>query len=140
MHCFLCQWSYLHVGSNVEMNKEFESVIEKEFEMTDLGHMKYFLELEVKQLKTDIFVSQERYAEEILRKFSWAAPRDFQIFPNRTLEQRHVFFLHTNILTIAIYMNSCSQASLDRDHKYDVLTCRFVFINNKKRNYFLYQL
>jgi len=37
--------------------------------MTDLGLMKYFLGLEVIQGKDGIFVSQERYAEEILKKF-----------------------------------------------------------------------
>ena len=37
--------------------------------MTDLGLMKYFLGLEVIQGKDGIFVSQERYAEEVLKKF-----------------------------------------------------------------------
>ena len=37
--------------------------------MTDLGLMSYFLGLEVKQGKDGIFVSQEAYAKEILRKF-----------------------------------------------------------------------
>jgi Reverse transcriptase (RNA-dependent DNA polymerase) len=41
----------------------------KEFEMTDLRLMKYFLGLEVKQHKKSIFISQEDYAKEILKRF-----------------------------------------------------------------------
>ncbi|XP_047326490.1 secreted RxLR effector protein 161-like [Impatiens glandulifera] len=43
--------------------------MKKEFEMTDLGLMKYLLGLEVKQSEEGIFISQERYALEILKKF-----------------------------------------------------------------------
>jgi hypothetical protein len=37
-----------------------------EFEMTDLGMMRYFLSLEIKQEKLGIFVSQGAYAQKIL--------------------------------------------------------------------------
>jgi Reverse transcriptase (RNA-dependent DNA polymerase) len=40
-----------------------------EFEMTDLGMMRYFLGLEIKQEKSRIFVSQGAYARKILQKF-----------------------------------------------------------------------
>jgi Reverse transcriptase (RNA-dependent DNA polymerase) len=40
-----------------------------EFEMTDLIMMRYFLGLEIKQEKSEIFVSQGAYAREILQKF-----------------------------------------------------------------------
>jgi len=60
------------MGNDVELTKKFKRTMEKEFEMTDLGHMRYFLGLKVKQLETGIFVSQERYAEDILSKFKMA--------------------------------------------------------------------
>ena len=41
-----------------------------EFEMTDIGIMSYYLGLEVKQMEEDIFISQESYKKEILRKFN----------------------------------------------------------------------
>jgi len=59
----------IFTGNNVELIEAFKEVIEKEFKMTDLGLMKYFLGLEVVQGKDDIFVSQDRYAEEVLKKF-----------------------------------------------------------------------
>ena len=36
--------------------------MESEFEMTDLGLMKFFLGIEVKQSKNGIFISQSKYA------------------------------------------------------------------------------
>ncbi|XP_016747466.1 secreted RxLR effector protein 161-like [Gossypium hirsutum] len=40
--------------------------------MTNLGLMKYFLGLEVRQEETGIFVSQKAYAKEILKKYKMA--------------------------------------------------------------------
>ena len=37
--------------------------------MTDMGLLKFFLGLEVKQGETCIFISQEKYAKEILKKY-----------------------------------------------------------------------
>ena len=41
----------------------------KVFEMTDLGFMSYFLRMEVKQDHDGVFISQKKYAKEILNKF-----------------------------------------------------------------------
>ena len=67
------------MGNDAELIKKFKRTMEKEFEMTDLGHMRYFLGLEVKQLETDIFVSQERYVEDILSKFKMVRCSRFQL-------------------------------------------------------------
>ena len=40
-----------------------------QFEMTDLGLLTNFLGLEVRQLRNQIFISQRKYAKEILKKF-----------------------------------------------------------------------
>jgi Reverse transcriptase (RNA-dependent DNA polymerase) len=44
----------------------------EEFEMTDYGLMGYFLGIENKQQSDDIFISQKKYAKEILEKFKMA--------------------------------------------------------------------
>ena len=41
----------------------------KEFEMKDLGLLHYFLGLEIWQREGELFVSQGKYAREILEKF-----------------------------------------------------------------------
>ena len=45
-------------------------VMKDEFEMTDLGLIRYFLGLEVCQSKTGIFISQSKYVHEILKRFN----------------------------------------------------------------------
>ena len=55
--------------NNDEMIKEFKNTMTREFEMTDLSLLKFFLGLEVKQGETSIFISQEKYAKEILKKY-----------------------------------------------------------------------
>ena len=40
-----------------------------EFEMSMIGELSYFLGLQIKQLKNDIFVSQEKYIKDMLKKF-----------------------------------------------------------------------
>ena len=41
----------------------------KVFEMTDLGVMKYFLGMEVMQSCSRIFICQQKYAMDMLKKF-----------------------------------------------------------------------
>nr|CAD1844300.1 unnamed protein product [Ananas comosus var. bracteatus] len=43
-----------------------------EFEMTDMGHMAYYLGIEVSQKDEVSFISQKKYAGEILEKFQMA--------------------------------------------------------------------
>ncbi|KAL5537821.1 hypothetical protein UlMin_043514 [Ulmus minor] len=54
---------------NPSMFNEFKEVMTKEFEMTNMGIMAYYLGIEVKQKEEGIFISQESYAREILKKF-----------------------------------------------------------------------
>ncbi|RVW91832.1 Copia protein [Vitis vinifera] len=56
-------------GSNEKLVKEFKFEMLKVFEMTDLGLMSYFLGMEVKQDHDGVFISQKKYAKEILNKF-----------------------------------------------------------------------
>ena len=51
------------------MLEEFNTVMKKEFEMIDLGLMKYFLILEVTQTDQGIFICQHKYAIDILQRY-----------------------------------------------------------------------
>ena len=48
---------------------EFSEEMKKEFEMSMVGELTFFLGLQVKQKKEDIFISQEKYARNIVKKF-----------------------------------------------------------------------
>ena len=49
--------------------QEFRTTMESEFEMTDLGFMKFFLGIEVQQCESGIFISQSKYASTVLKRF-----------------------------------------------------------------------
>ncbi|KAE8657590.1 hypothetical protein F3Y22_tig00116989pilonHSYRG00496 [Hibiscus syriacus] len=66
---FLYVDDLIFTGSNPSMFNEFKDVMMKEFEMIDMGLMAYYLGIEVKQQNDGIFISQESYAKEILKKF-----------------------------------------------------------------------
>ena len=48
---------------------EFSEEMKKEFEMSMVGELRFFLGLQVKQQKEGIFVSREKYARNIVKKF-----------------------------------------------------------------------
>ncbi|KAK2976718.1 hypothetical protein RJ640_013974 [Escallonia rubra] len=52
------------------MFDDFKKEMAKEFEMTDIGLMSYYLGIEVKQRDDGIFISQEAYAKEVLKRFN----------------------------------------------------------------------
>uniref|UniRef100_A0A2N9ICE2 Integrase catalytic domain-containing protein n=1 Tax=Fagus sylvatica TaxID=28930 RepID=A0A2N9ICE2_FAGSY len=59
----------IFTGNNPSMFEDFKNAMAREFEMTDIGLMAYYLGIEVKQTEEGIFISQEGYAKEILKKF-----------------------------------------------------------------------
>ena len=44
--------------------------MESEFEMTDLGLMKFFLGIEVQKSESGIFISRSKYGSEVLKRFN----------------------------------------------------------------------
>ena len=51
------------------MCDEFKNSIMLEFDMSDLGKMRHFLGVEVKQCAGRIFICQRRYTKEVLARF-----------------------------------------------------------------------
>ncbi|GJW51756.1 putative ribonuclease H-like domain-containing protein [Tanacetum coccineum] len=54
-----------------EMSNEFEKLMKDKFQMSSMGELTFFLGLLVKQKKDGIFISQDKYVAEILKKFNY---------------------------------------------------------------------
>ncbi|KAL8155990.1 hypothetical protein AgCh_001157 [Apium graveolens] len=59
----------IFTGNDEKMMVKFKESMMKEFDMSDLGKMRYFLGIEVVQLNGGIFISQTKYVMEVLRRF-----------------------------------------------------------------------
>ena len=56
-------------STNQDFCEEFGKMMASEFEMSMIGELSYFLGLQIKQMKNDIFVSQGKYIKDMLKKF-----------------------------------------------------------------------
>ena len=57
-------------GSNLQiLSVDFASEMKKEFEMSMLGELTFFLGLQVYQTDEGIFISQTKYIKDMLKKF-----------------------------------------------------------------------
>ncbi|GJW45858.1 putative ribonuclease H-like domain-containing protein [Tanacetum coccineum] len=62
----------IHLGSTKSYGEEgFEDLMQKEFKMSSMGELTFFLGLQVKQSNGGIFLSQDKYVKDILNKFDF---------------------------------------------------------------------
>ena len=54
---------------NISLYIEFAKCMHSEFEMSMIGEFNYFLRLQIKQLKDDIFINQDKYIKDLLKRF-----------------------------------------------------------------------
>ena len=59
----------IFTGNDKALIYEFNEAMKSDFEMIELGLLKYFIGIEVKQMQVYIFISQEKYANQILQRF-----------------------------------------------------------------------
>jgi hypothetical protein len=50
----------------------FQEIIEKEFQMTMMGELTFFLGIQVKQTKQSTFIHQAKYMKDLMKKFNMA--------------------------------------------------------------------
>ncbi|GJU14188.1 putative ribonuclease H-like domain-containing protein [Tanacetum coccineum] len=55
-----------------ELSTEFEKLMHDKFQMSSMGELTFFLGLQVQQKSDGIFISQDKYVAEILKKFDFA--------------------------------------------------------------------
>ena len=55
-------------STNPSFCEEFGEIMSREFEMSMIGELSFFLGLQIKQLKEDTFVCQSKYMRDIFKK------------------------------------------------------------------------
>ncbi|GJT85816.1 putative ribonuclease H-like domain-containing protein [Tanacetum coccineum] len=70
-----------------EMSTEFEKLMHDKFHMSSMEELTFFLGLQVQQKSDGIFISQDKYVAEILKKFDYVTVKTAStpIEPNKTL-------------------------------------------------------
>ncbi|GKC83165.1 putative ribonuclease H-like domain-containing protein [Tanacetum coccineum] len=58
-------------STNKELCTGFEKLMKDKFQMSSMGELTFFLGLQVQQKEDGIFISQEKYVAEILKKFNY---------------------------------------------------------------------
>ncbi|WJX93540.1 hypothetical protein P8452_75051 [Trifolium repens] len=56
-------------ATNENMCEEFSNLMQSEFEMSMMGELRFFLGLQIKQLEDGIFICQEKYIKDLLKKY-----------------------------------------------------------------------
>lgn len=59
----------IYLGASLKMVEEYKKNIVQGFEMSDLRLMRYFLGIQVNQSEGEDFISQEKYVDDLLKKF-----------------------------------------------------------------------
>ena len=69
---FICQVyvdDIIFGSSNEDFCKEFGDLMFKEFEMSMISELSFFLGFQVKQMKEGVFISQGKYTQDLLKRF-----------------------------------------------------------------------
>ena len=61
--------SDLFGSTNEKMCEDFSNLMQSEFEMSMMGELGFFLGLQIKQHRNGIFINQEKYVKDILKKY-----------------------------------------------------------------------
>ena len=59
----------IFTGNNPKMFRYFNQVMIKEFKMTNIGLISYYLGIEIKQEEDETFMNQQKFAMEVLKRF-----------------------------------------------------------------------
>nr|GEV37662.1 putative ribonuclease H-like domain-containing protein [Tanacetum cinerariifolium] len=62
-------------SSNPQLCREFEALMHDKFKMSAMGELTFFLGLQVLQKKDGIFLTQDKYVDDILKKFRYSDVR-----------------------------------------------------------------
>jgi hypothetical protein len=68
----ICVNDIIFGGSSHTLVSRFQKMMKSEFQMSMMGELTFFLGIQVKQTKQDIFVHQAKYMNDLMKKFNMA--------------------------------------------------------------------
>ena len=74
--------------------------MKNEFEMSMVGELNYFLELQVKQSNDGIFISQSKYAKNLVKKFGIDSTKHMKTPMINYLKMKMMFLLILHFLGV----------------------------------------
>ena len=89
---FVCQIyvdDIIFGSTNLEFSEQFSKLMTKEFEMSMMGKLKYFLGFEIHQWKEGTFLCQAKYIKDMLKKFELTNVKPYK-FPMDTKANLHL--------------------------------------------------
>nr|GEV24926.1 ribonuclease H-like domain, reverse transcriptase, RNA-dependent DNA polymerase [Tanacetum cinerariifolium] len=131
-------------STNKNLCQAFEKLMKDKFQMSSMGELTFFLRLQVKQKQDGIFISQDKYVAEILRKFgltdgkSASTPIDNEktLLKDHNGEDVDVHTYRSPFNLVAYSDSDYTGASLDRKSTTRVcqfLVCRLISWQCKKQ-------
>nr|GEV86474.1 hypothetical protein [Tanacetum cinerariifolium] len=80
-------WTTSGPKSMKELSTEFETLMHYKFQMSSMGELSFFLGLQVQQKSDEIFISQDKYVADILKKFGFSTVKTAStpMEPNKAL-------------------------------------------------------
>ncbi|GKB03099.1 uncharacterized mitochondrial protein-like protein [Tanacetum coccineum] len=90
------------------MVKDFEELMQKEFKMSSMGELTFFLGLQVKQTTAGIFLSQDKYVKDILNKFDFRTikPASTPIEAHKSLGKDVDVHLYRSMIGCLMYLTA----------------------------------
>ncbi|KAK6125632.1 hypothetical protein DH2020_040630 [Rehmannia glutinosa] len=73
-------------STNKELCDKFSNLMQGKFEMSMMGELKFFLGLQVKQLKDGTFISQTKYTRDLMKKFGMEEKSSVKIPMNTSVK------------------------------------------------------
>ncbi|GKD86647.1 putative ribonuclease H-like domain-containing protein, partial [Tanacetum coccineum] len=99
---------------------DFEKIMHKRFHMSSIGELTFFLGLQVKQKEDGVFISQDKYVGEILKKFGFSSIRT----ASTPIETNKALTKHEDGEDVDIHLYS-DYAGAKLDRKSTIGGCQF---------------
>jgi hypothetical protein len=77
----------IYGGSSHSLMSNFQAMMENEFQMSMMGELTFFLDIQVKQIKEGTFVHQSKYMNDLIKKFAMTDVKPVSTLMSMTISQ-----------------------------------------------------